>query len=156
MQKDLIKMTHNKINYLDLFHENGFRITRQRQVVLDAICQADGHVTIGEIYYRSKKLDKNIDRSTIYRSLDLFVKLGLIITGEKNDSEQTYEMVKESRHHHLICKVCGNGVEIEKIVVDDFFTKLGNACDHEIGMDHLIVFGLCKKCSVLPMDLMIT
>jgi Fur family ferric uptake transcriptional regulator len=149
-------MTHNKINYLDLFHKNGFRITRQRQVVLDAICQADGHITIGEIYYQSKKLDNNIDRSTIYRSLDLLVKLGLVITGEKNNSEQTYEMIKENHHHHLICKVCGNDVEIENKLVDDFYTEIGNAYNYEIVMDHLIIFGVCKKCSDLPMDLMIT
>lgn len=140
-------MTHNKINYLELFHENGYRITRQRQVILDAICQADGHVTIGEIYFQSKKLGKNIDRSTIYRSLDLFVKLGLVITGEKSDGEQIYEMVKESRHHHLFCKVCGNEVEIDNKMVDGFYKQLSFTYGYEVVMDHLIVFGVCSKCS---------
>lgn len=140
-------MTHNKINYLELFHEKGFRITRQRQVILDAICQADGHITIREIYYRAKKLDKNIDRSTVYRSLDLFVQLGLVIPGEKNDGEQTYEMVKESHHHHLICTICGKDVEIEHEVVDDFYIQLSSIYDYEVVMDHLIVLGVCSKCS---------
>jgi len=140
-------MTHNKINYLKLFHEKGLRITRQRQVILDAICQADGHVSIGEIFYRSKKLDKNIDRSTIYRSLDLFVKLGFVIPGEKINGEQTYEMIKESHHHHLICTMCGNDVEIENKVVDGFFNQLDSVYDYKIVMDHLIVFGVCSMCS---------
>ena len=140
-------MTHNKINYLDIFHKNGFRITRQRQVILDAICHADAHVTIGEIYYQSKKLDNNIDRSTIYRSLDLFQKLGLVVPGERNKGEQTYEMVQEYRHHHLICKICGKDVELESNVVIKFFNSIGSIHDFEVDMDHLIVLGICQKCS---------
>jgi Fur family ferric uptake transcriptional regulator len=140
-------MTHNKINYLETLHQNGHRLTRQREVILDAICQSDGHATIGEVYYRSKKLDDSLDRSTVYRSLDLFVKLGIVISGETIDGVRTYELAKESRHHHLICTQCGNAVEIEDTVVDDFYQFLRTEYKYEVDMDHLIVFGICFDCS---------
>jgi len=146
MQEDYGTMTHNKLNYLEKLHENGSRITRQRQVILDAICQADGHTTVGEIYYRSRKLDVSIDRSTVYRSLDLFVKLGIVIVAENINGERTYELVKECPHHHLICTICGNDVEIENKAVDDFYMQLSSEYKYEITMDHLIVFGVCSNC----------
>jgi Fur family ferric uptake transcriptional regulator len=140
-------MTHNKINYLEMFHQNGYRLTRQRQTVLDALCQADGHATVAETYYRAKELDAGIDRSTIYRTLDLFVRLGLAISGDNVNGERVYELVKEQRHHHLICKVCGEVIEVDNQVVEDFYKDLQSVHNYEIDMDHLIVFGICQTCS---------
>ena len=140
-------MTHNKIDYLKILHENGYRITRQKLAVLDAICQADGHASVGEVYYRAKVLDEGIDRSTIYRTLDLFVKLGLVISADNVEGEKVYELVKESQHHHLICKVCGDEIEIENEVVDDFYQRLTSAYNYAVDMDHLIIFGVCVTCS---------
>ncbi|MGD2159029.1 MAG: Fur family transcriptional regulator [Anaerolineales bacterium] len=135
-------MTHNKINYLETLHQNGHRLTRQKEVILDAICQADGHATIREFHYRSKKLNDSLDRSTVYRPLDLFVKLGIVISGETIDGERTYELAKENCHHHLICIKCGKAVEIEDTVVDDFYHFLRPEYKYEVDMDHLIVFGI--------------
>jgi Fur family ferric uptake transcriptional regulator len=140
-------MTHNKINYLDLFHKHGFRITHQRQAVLDAVCQANGHVTISQIIFQTRKLDRGIDQSTVYRSLELFEKLGLVIPGEKVNGEQTFEIVQESRHHHLICTNCGNEVEIDDEIVDDFYRQLKSAYGFDVRMDHLIVLGVCGNCT---------
>jgi Fur family ferric uptake transcriptional regulator len=140
-------MSHNKINYLDLFRENGYRLTRQRQAVLEALCQAEGHATVGEIYYRTKLLDEGIDRSTVYRTLDVFVRLGLVICGDNVDGERVYELIKEQRHHHLICKDCGDDIEVDNRVVEDFYTQLRNLYHYDINMDHLIVFGVCSSCS---------
>ncbi len=117
-------MTHNSINYLELLHENGYRITSQRQVILDAVCLSDGHSSIGKIFHRAKELDKGIDKSTVYRALDLFVKLGIVNLADDINGERGYEMVKEGYHHHLLCKICGNDLEIENFLVDEFYEKL--------------------------------
>jgi len=140
-------MSHNKMDYLEKLHENGCRITRQRQVVLEAVCQANGHAPLEEIYLRSKKLDESIDRSTIYRSLDLFVKLGLVIVAQNFNGERIYELVQENHHHHLICTICGNDIEIDNRVVDDFYQQIRNEYNYDIAMDHLIVYGVCATCS---------
>lgn len=139
-------MTHNKINYLEMFHEKGYRLTRQRQAILDALCQSDGHVTVGEIYYRVKMLDSRIDRSTVYRALDAFIQLGLAICAEDVSGERVYELIKERHHHHLICSECGNDIEVENMVVEDFYRQLRDLYHYEIKMDHLIVFGICSNC----------
>ena len=139
-------MTHNKIDYLEIFHKNGYRVTNQRQVILDAICDADGHATVAEIYYLAKKLDSGIDRSTIYRVLDVLVELGIVNCAEGMNGERVYEMVKEQPHHHLICKNCGHDIEIENQIIEEFYLNLQTAYNYEVEMDHLIVFGICSIC----------
>ena len=148
MQEGISVMSHNKINYLEKLHEGGYRLTQQRQTILESICEAEGHATIADIYLRTKKLDKGINRSTIYRTLDLFVKLGLVICGENIHGERVYELIKEQHHHHLICKECGNDVEIDNQVVDSFYQNLKHEYSYEVKMDHLIVFGVCSHCSI--------
>lgn len=140
-------MSHNKINYLEMFHEKGYRLTRQRQAILDAVCQGGGHSTAGEIYHRATILDAGIDRSTIYRALDVFVRLGLVICGENVKGERVYELVKEEHHHHLICQECGDNIEVDNQIVEDFYLQLRNEYQYEVKMDHLIVFGICSGCS---------
>lgn len=140
-------MPHNNINYLEIFHNNGYRFTQQRQVIMDAICEAGGHATIAEIYSRAKQMDIGIDRSTIYRAIDVFEKLGIVISGDDLDGERVYELVKEYPHHHLICKRCGHDIEINNNFVDEFYRNLQSEYDFEVVMDHLIVVGVCPECN---------
>jgi Fur family ferric uptake transcriptional regulator len=140
-------MTHTNLDYIDTLHKNGYRITKQRQNILDAICLAEGHATIGEIYYRARKFDENIDRSTIYRSLELFVKLGLVIIANNFNGSRTYELVQDHNHHHLICTLCRNEIEIDNKIVDNFYQQMGNNYNFNISMDHLIVYGICAACA---------
>jgi Fur family ferric uptake transcriptional regulator len=140
-------MPHTRLNYLEKLHKNGHRMTNQRKTILDALCQAGGHAPVNRIYYLARKLDQAIDRSTVYRSLNLFVKLGFVNLGESTDGERTFEIVQEDQHHHLICMVCNHEIDIANCLVDEFYENLQDEYDFQISMDHLIVFGVCKHCS---------
>jgi Fur family ferric uptake transcriptional regulator len=144
-------MSHDKLNYLDVLREQGYRLTRQRQVILDAICQAGGHATMGELVHRTRLVEQGIDRSTVYRTINLFVKLGLVNAADDENGERTYEIVQEEHHHHLICKRCGAEIKIENQLVDEFYRDLKAAYEYQVQMDHLIVFGVCAHCKT-PSD----
>lgn len=144
---ELQNMAHTKTNYFETFRKNGYRLTRQRQVVLDAVCMVGGHATVGEIYRQAKELDKRLDRSTLYRSLDAFIQMGLVISAETPDGERLYELAREKAHHHLVCKRCGYETEIAEGLIDDLFQTLEGEHDFTVEMDHLLVFGVCAQCS---------
>ena len=139
-------MSHNKLNYLEILHKNGYRLTRQRQAILEAACQTGGHTPIRNIYLIAKKLDGGIDRSTVYRTLELFVKLGFVNVAENLTGERTYEIVQETQHHHLICKTCGGSMEIDIIIVNDFYQQIEQENGYHVDRDHLILYGLCPQC----------
>ncbi len=140
-------MSHHTISYEDILHKNGHRVTPQRIHILDAVCDGKGHTTIGEVYARVRLVDASIDRSTLYRTLKLFVELGLVISAEPGDGETYYEIAKLHHHHHLVCRVCGKQQEIDdtllKPLFEGFLTHYGFTAQN----DHLVFTGTCSDCS---------
>jgi len=45
-------MSHTRWDYASLMHQRGFRVTPQRQLILDAICDGHGHTTLEEVFER--------------------------------------------------------------------------------------------------------
>ncbi len=139
-------MTHQKLNYLDILHKYGYRVTRQRLVILDAICAGDGHTTFNEIYARIREVDRTLDRSTLYRTLELFIAIGIIVSAERDYGEKVYEIIKHDPHHHLICRRCGFEQDISHEIMKGLFETLELTHQFSVDMDHLVVYGLCPKC----------
>lgn len=68
MQKDMI---------LERLREQGCRITRQRQLILDIILEEECSCC-KEIYYKVQEKDRNIGPATIYRMVNMLEKIGAI------------------------------------------------------------------------------
>ena len=139
-------MSHHRIAYEDIIRAAGHRVTPQRIHILDAVCDGNGHTTLGEIYVRARTFDKTIDRSTVYRTLKLFTELGLVVSADKGDGETYYEIAKPQRHHHLVCRQCGKEQEIEHGVMQSMFDQVYEVYGFRVASDHLILSGLCATC----------
>ena len=139
-------MSHYTIDYPEIIRAAGHRVTPQRVMILDAFCESGGHTTLGEVYARVRQLDSSIDRSTLYRTLKLFVELGLVVSADTGDGETYYEIAKPHRHHHLVCRQRGHEWEIDHSVMQPMFDQLLEAYGFIADSDHLVVFGLCKDC----------
>jgi Fur family ferric uptake transcriptional regulator len=139
-------MSHQKIDYVDIMRSNGLRVTSQRLLILDAICEGHGHTTVGQIFARVRQKDRSIDRSTVYRTLDVFVELGLIVSADTGIGEKVYEIAKPEPHHHLVCKNCGKEREIDNTVMQRLFGVIEEEYRFAINMDHVVLFGLCQAC----------
>ncbi len=140
-------MAHENIEYETILHRAGYRVTRQRLTILDAVCEGKGHTTLKEIYTRVRVVDKSINQSSLYRALKLFVDLGLVVSATFDDGETYYEIAKPQRHHHLICRNCGMHQEIGHDVVQVMFHLLSREYGFQAKMDHLVIHGLCRECA---------
>lgn len=139
-------MSHHTVAYEDIIRAAGHRVTPQRIRILDAVCDGNGHTTFGEIYARVRRFDKTMDRSTLYRTLKLFTELGLVVSADKGDGEIYYEITRPHRHHHLICRRCGQEHEIEHDVVQSMFDQVHEKYGFRVDSDHLVLSGLCTAC----------
>jgi Fe2+ or Zn2+ uptake regulation protein len=104
-------MTHHNTDYQSILRAAGHRVTPQRVLILDSVCAAGGHTTLGEVYARAHHIDPSLDRSTLYRTLKLLVELGLVVSADTGDGEMYYEIAKSHRHHHLVCRQCGKELD---------------------------------------------
>lgn len=139
-------MTHQNLDYFQVLRSHGYRVTPQRMTILDAICEGKGHSTLGAIYARARKQDAQIDMSTVYRAVELFQTLGLVVSVDFDGHEKGYEIAKPEPHHHLVCKICKQEFDIDNLAVSDFYERLRSDYGYDVTMDHLVLTGVCPNC----------
>jgi Fur family ferric uptake transcriptional regulator len=139
-------MTHDTLHWERVLRQAGHRVTRQRGVILDAVCAGAGHTPLGDIYVRAHRRDPSLDRSTVYRALKLFVDVDLVVAAEPGDGETYYEIKRLEQHHHLICRHCGNDQEIDDSVFRNMIDQVSRRYGFQVATDHVVLFGVCARC----------
>lgn len=139
-------MSHEEKDYIQQLHAKGYRVTPQRLIVLDAVCEVGGHATFGAIYARVKELDPTIDQSTIYRALDVLSDAGLITVAEMGEQGKIYNIAGDADHHHLRCQSCGLVLTIPTIYLNPLKKALQEQHGFYLQTDHIVLLGLCANC----------
>lgn len=142
-------MTHTLHDYAGQIRGQGFRMTPQRELILDAVCAGRGHTTIDEIYERLHARAPAINRSTVYRTLEFLRAMRLVVAAEI-DGRWVYEIAHDQPHHHLHCQVCGDDTEISQEFLATAFAAIGQEHGFRIDTDHLVLKGTCRCCQNRP------
>jgi Fur family ferric uptake transcriptional regulator len=125
--------------------EKGLKLTPQRILITDIIHDAKGHLTAAEIIEHVRAKMPGVNKSTIYRTLDILEEAGCVYKSELGD-ESIYHHDHEGHHHHLKCSRCGKTISCD----EDLFTPVQKSVMKKYGFHtdfkHLIVNGLCKNC----------
>jgi Fur family ferric uptake transcriptional regulator len=128
----------------------GIRLTAQRKVLLDIIQEAREHLDAATLLQRAKERNVQIDRATVYRTLELLKKLRLIdeldlmhLNGEKH----FYEACTTVDHVHLACFQCGRIEEFTSPLFERLKAEITRRNGFEIRVTRLEVGGLCRVCA---------
>lgn len=132
------------VDILDQLKHKGYRLTKPRQELLHVL--VDYPLTVHEIYSTLQKKNISIDLASVYRSLELFVNMGIVRVIELNDNKKRYELVDiHNHHHHLICTNCKT-IEDVNINENNFLKEMQRKSAFKVDHHHLEFFGLCKNC----------
>ncbi|MBV9853474.1 MAG: transcriptional repressor [Streptosporangiaceae bacterium] len=123
----------------------GYRVTPQRQLVLEAIAKLD-HATPEEIAASVQQTARGVNISTIYRTLELLDKLGLVTHTHLGHGAPTYHLASDADHVHLVCQDCGRVTEVSPDAIHALITALDEGQGFETDVAHLTVFGRCAEC----------
>jgi Fe2+ or Zn2+ uptake regulation protein len=126
--------------------EQGYKLTEQRRLIMEAFEECPAHYTAQEIYEKVKKKNPNINFSTVYRNLELLCKLDIINKLNISSGISHFELKNDHHHHHLICLKCGDMKSIELCPYKDM--KI-NSLDEWgfVPVEHKFeIYGYCKKC----------
>jgi Fe2+ or Zn2+ uptake regulation protein len=138
-------MSHETLDYATRIREQGYRLTPQREIILDALCEIGRHATVGEIYDRVQDKAPAIDRATIYRAMKFFCDLQLVVCAEI-EGVTVYEIAGRTPHHHLVCRSCGHIQEFDDYHFHDLLHHLKEAHEFRAVIEHLTISGLCSEC----------
>ncbi len=140
-------MTHHTVDYASLIRESGGRLTAQRELILDAICEGGSHSTPESIYQRVREQAPDIALSTVYRALDFLCEVGLVAASHLEDGSRVYEIaVGHPTHFHLICHECGKDIEVSPALFEDAFESIRQLHDFYVHPSHLVLSGICATC----------
>ena len=126
--------------------ERGYRLTPQRLMVVQAVEEADSHISAEEIYLQIRAIYPHMNISTVYRTLELLGELGLVTETDMGDGRVRYHSIGKGHHHHLVCQKCGATIDVEESTLSPLWDEIGQRYHFEVDMKHLALFGLCSKC----------
>jgi len=138
-------MTQDHPDYATLIRQQGFRFTSQRQLILEALSHSDGHISPEAVYACVRQKAAAVARATIYRNLDFLCLMRLVVMAQI-DGHRVYEIAGETSHHHLICRVCGQVVDLPCKQVEAFCATIARQQHFSVELEHLMLPGLCPKC----------
>jgi Fur family ferric uptake transcriptional regulator len=130
---------------MDRVRQHGLRMTRQRVLVLQALCELGGHASAEEIYERATLHQHNLDLSTVYRTLERLRDLRVLSQTDLGRGCAEFEPVTD-QHHHLVCRSCGRVFDLDH----DYLSAAAKSIRRDFGFepifDHFAIFGWCREC----------
>lgn len=125
------------------------RMTRQREAIWRTLREEDRFMSAQGVHELLSRSGSNVGLATVYRNLQALAESGAVDVLRQEGSEtQLFRYCDaEQHHHHLVCRSCGNTVEIAAENVEQW--AAATAADYGFtAVSHsLEIYGLCAQCS---------
>ncbi len=128
----------------DRLGQRGYRLTGPRQQVLGAVLGRESPFTAQEIV--DELATRGVGRATVFRTLDLLTRLGVLNRIHADDRLHRYTVCDEGHHDHLVCRACGEVAEatsprleaaVRQAAQESNFRPLGHSLE---------IYGICRSC----------
>jgi len=126
--------------------EKGYRLTPQRMMILAAIEDSDDHISAEEIYVQVVAKYSHVNISTVYRTLELLKRLGLVTETDFGGGRVRYHPADKGHHHHLVCTECGAIIDLDESVLSSLKDTLLREYKFSADLRHLAILGRCANC----------
>lgn len=127
--------------------QQGLKLTGERTALVREIFSTHYHFEADELLFKMKEKGVKISRATVYRTLELLVKSGMVRRVHLGEDHYHYEHVTGNSHHdHLICTTCGAVIEFHDPELE---RRQHEICDRKRftpTFHNLQILGVCNDC----------
>jgi Fur family ferric uptake transcriptional regulator len=124
---------------------HGVRLTEARRIILKVLANSDDHPDVVTLHQRVSRVDSSIGIATVYRTVKVLERIGLIEKHDFKEGRFRYELSTTVHHDHLIDLESDQVIEFR----NDAIEKLQEAVAHSLGyqlVDHrLELYGVPLK-----------
>jgi Fur family transcriptional regulator, ferric uptake regulator len=143
-----MKKNYNRIK--NILSQNGYKLTSQRKLVYDIfINHKNKYLCASEVYDYARKKSSSAGLTTIYRTIDILLSVGIIQKMPIEADESYYILASKGHKHHIVCVNCRQVCEIDTCMIDQMSESITTDTGFSITGHKLIVYGVCAKCKVL-------
>ena len=122
----------------------GFRLSKQRKVILEELRKVKTHPTADEVYDMVRKIIPRISLGTVYRNLEFLCSKGLVLKLGAPGAQKRFDGTPEP-HPHIRCSVCTAVADVECDIV---IPEIPESCaaGYAIHSTNVEFVGVCPKC----------
>jgi Fur family ferric uptake transcriptional regulator len=133
--------------FRSLLQEQGLKLTSERSALVREIFSTHYHFEADELLFRMKEKNLKISRATVYRTLELLVKSGMVRRVHLGENHYHYEHVSGDSHHdHLVCTICGNVIEFHDEELERRQLAICEKKKFTPTFHNLQILGICDTC----------
>lgn len=127
--------------------ERGLKNTPERKRVIEAAKSIKGHFDTERLFSAAQKLNKSVSRASVYRTVPLLVKAGVLHEGMMKDGKTMYEYSDDYHHHdHMLCVRCGAIFEFEDDEIEALQERVSKKHGFKMTGHGLVIKGICSRC----------
>jgi len=133
--------------FKEFLDTKNMRFTKGRKAIIEELFSLpDTHLDAEEILRKLREKGIGVSRATLYRTLSLLVKGGVLKAVSLGEGHSHFELgVSKKIHGHMICKECKKIIEFDSEEIKNFLEKLAKKKGFSIQSVEIEVFGVCKK-----------
>jgi len=132
--------------FIDTLRSRGYRITPQREMIIEAIAHGGHHVNAEEVHARIQPRTRCVNIATVYRTLDLLVEQGLASRIDLGEGRVIYATYQHGPHIHLVCRQCGQVTDADQDLLSTLNQQLQSVYQFAPDLQHISILGLCSDC----------
>ena len=123
-------------------------VTQQREAVADVVFSTAGHLSVEDIEAALKARGERIGKATIYRTVEILVRSGLVDEHDFGEGFKRYEHLfgQQPVHEHLICTSCSKVIEFQSPEVVHLQEDTARRHGFLPTRHRLEIYGLCADC----------
>ncbi len=107
----------------------------------------DRHFSADEVAQELARSGSKIGTATIYRTLEVLVKSGLVVERDFGEGFRRFESARDMpQHEHLLCTVCGRVVEFQDERLERMTTLIAESKRFARQRHRLVIYGVCESC----------
>ncbi len=124
----------------------GRRVTVPKRTVAQVLLATTGHTRADDLISGVHALAPDVSVSTVYRILDEFEELGLVVHAHLGSGAAVYHLAGPV-HGHLVCNLCHATTELPSVVFDALAQDLESAYGFTLDRHHVALSGVCAACA---------
>ena len=145
--------------FLHLFRrylrDQGLPITQQRETVAEVVFSSPEHQSVEEIEAKLRERGERIGKATVYRTLEMLVKSGLVAEHDFGEGFKRYEHLfgQAPVREHLVCTECGKVKAINSSELARVQREVAEQHDFMPARYRLAIYGICRECQAAGREL---
>ena len=126
------------------------RPTRQRRAVAAVLEAVEDFRTAQELHAAIVEAGEAVGLATVYRHVQALADAGEVDVLRTESGEVAYRRCSATHHHHLVCRSCGQTVEVEGPAVERWADGVAAENGFTDVSHTLEIFGRCAGCAERP------